>query len=241
MEQLQNFRSRNFALLLYPEDAAHMDALGVIRNGGYKYAAVLHDKDTYTVHDNPEEVGKPKKPHYHVVLTFPNDRWRNAMATELGITTNYLQKCTSKDGALLYLMHKGHPEKHQYEYEAVEGPLAKDLAKLLDETTEDERVLEIACWITDAPGKVTYTETLIRACKEKKYGDLRRLGSGVKWLIDEHNAIVDQRIYATVRGNAYEVLADSGTLDNMAFEEYVQRIKRQNVYKPKEEKICQTY
>lgn len=235
MDKLENFRKRNFAMVLYPEDERHMAALKLLQDGGYKYAAILHDKDTYTVHDEVEEalVGTPKKPHYHVLLKFPNDRWRNAMATELGIAPNYIKACVSSDGALRYLVHNGFPEKYQYPLTDVIGPLAAELEKLIDGKTEDERILEIVESITSKEHFVRYTDILIESCKAGRYGELRRLGNGVKWLIEEHNAEFERKHFRTMEATPPMEKVTGFTLEQMV--SFIENHKQ--LYK--EEKLCE--
>ena len=72
-----NFKSRSFCILLYPDCSAHMDALNFIRQN-YSYAAILHDKD---LDDN----GELKKPHFHVVIRFPNPRYVYSVIKQLNI------------------------------------------------------------------------------------------------------------------------------------------------------------
>lgn len=244
MEKLENFRKRNFAMLLYPEDESHMAALKLLKDGGYKYAAILHDRDVYSVHDDvsADLVGTQKKPHYHVVLKFPNDRWRNAMATELGVAPNYINACVSLDGALRYLIHNGYPEKFQYALTDVFGPLAGELEKVVADKTEDERVLELVETITSKPGAITYTAMLIEACKDGRYGDFRRLGNGVKWLIDEHNTMYERKAYETIDKTALSKIGEkynkSYEVVDLSFEELV-AFYESHKDRIKEEAICE--
>lgn len=242
MDKLENFRKRNFAMLLYPEDESHMAALKLLQDGGYKYAAILHDRDVYSVHDEvaAELVGTPKKPHYHVVLRFPNDRWRTAMATELGIAPNYIKACVCFDGALRYLIHNGYPEKYQYALSDVFGPLASELEKVVTDKTEDERVLELVESITSTRGVITYTAMLIDACKAGRYGDFRRLGNGVKWLIDEHNAKYERHMFQTMGGTPLSEMGKeyNKKVTDLSFEQLVDFYERHK-YLCKEETLCE--
>lgn len=158
--------------------------------GGYRYAAILHDQDVWEDGDEDiagHEPGSKKKPHWHVVVKFPQAKWSTSLEKELNIKGNYIRKCNSLDGALLYLVHEGYPDKHQYELEKVTGPLTPALGKLLVEDDEGARVLEIVRMIDETESRIGYRELLVKACNNGLYGEFRRLGSGVKWLIDEHN------------------------------------------------------
>ena len=178
------FRDRKFCAVLYPEDETHVACIEKLQSGGYNFAAILHDEDTY---EDGEHIGEKKKPHWHIVLKFVNAVWNEALAKELGITANYLEKAKSLDAALLYLVHYGYEEKYQYDLEKVFGTLKTRLASLLADTDESTRALTIYDLIRNSPGVVTYTEIFEKACKAGLYGDFRRMGTGVRYLINDHN------------------------------------------------------
>lgn len=193
MEEIK-WRDRKYRLLLYPDDPTHVECMQKLMEGGYRYAAIKHDCDKWEDGDEDlgkHKVGSKKKAHWHVVLNFPQARWSTALVKELGIKANYIRKCDNFDGALLYLVHEGYQEKYQYEFDKVFGPLAPALGKLLVDDDEGMRVLEIVRMIDDTPGVIGYRELLIKACNNGLYGEFRRLGSGIRWLIDEHNADVE--------------------------------------------------
>lgn len=185
----EKIRCRNFDLLLYDEDETHRACLDKLATG-YKYIAIKHDKDRWSEDDNiPDGVkaGELKKAHWHVIIKFPQARWNTAVASELGIALNYIQRCVSYEGSLLYLVHHGMPHKHQYDPSECIGTLLKDLEKALDcETDLNERVMDVLdilderpCWTTRA--------FLSEACSRKRIGEALRLGGLVSSLIAEHN------------------------------------------------------
>lgn len=188
---MEKWRDRKYRLLLYPDDPTHATCMQKLMECGYRFAAILHDCDKWEAGDEDigkHKVGSKKKDHWHVVLRFPQPKWSTALAKELGIKANYIRKCDNFDGALTYLVHEGYPNKHQYEFEKVFGSLAPALGKLLVDDDEGMRVMEIVRMIDDSPGRVGYRELLVKACNNGLYGEFRRLGTGIKWLIDEHNA-----------------------------------------------------
>lgn len=183
-----NIKKRNWTMLLYPEDPTHKAAMETLAAGGYKYVAILHDQDTWGEGESDKyAAGEPKKEHWHVVLKFPQARYNTAVAKELGIKENYMEACANFDAACLYLVHANAEEKHQYDPAALFGTLVSSVTKLLHDDDEGTRVLEIVKCIDANPGRASYRDTLVWACKNGLYGEFRRLGSGVKWLIDEHN------------------------------------------------------
>lgn len=175
----ENQRSRNWCLVLYQDDDTHTGCLNRLTRG-YNYVGILHDADL-------TEDGEPKKNHYHIVLKFPQARWRTAVAEELGIEPNYLQVCRSLDGAYCYLTHFGLPNTHQYNHEELFGTLYKDACKAMQqETDQNERVLTLLALI-DSQGVLDEWKLIELACRNGLYGDLIRMGSLVSKLIELHN------------------------------------------------------
>lgn len=178
------FRDRKYVAILYPEDQTHVDCIAKLSDGGYNFAAILHDQDVY---EDGDQKGELKKPHWHIVLRFKNAVWNTALAKELGIEPNYLKACQDFDASLLYLVHFNNPEKFQYEHENVFGPLRLKLASLLSDTDEGTRVLNILDIIENSPGPIGYSELLKKAVVAGIYSDLRRMGHFATALIREHN------------------------------------------------------
>lgn len=204
----EKFRSRNFVAVLYPEDETHAACIEKLKTCGYNFAAILHDEDVY---EDGENKGEKKKAHWHVVLKFKNAIWNTALAKELGIPDNYLEQCRSLDDSLLYLVHYGKDEKHQYEFEKVFGPLALKLATLLADTDEGTRVMQIHDIIVNSPGPIGYSELLRKATAAGLYGDLRRMGTFAVGLMREHN----DEIYRELQRRAW----DEGQAE--AFREFI--------------------
>lgn len=194
----EKFRSRNFAAVLYPEDETHIEAMSRLLNGGYKFAAILHDRDWYDSDDKQEETPvddesaaqpqtaptverKQKKQHWHIVLSFPSARWNVAVADELGIAENYLQKCSSVDGSLVYMTHYQLPAKAQYERSEVFGhkTLLERLDKLLSGESESQRVRKLLTLIDECPEHLDPADVLGIACDNELYDVLRRLPSWI--------------------------------------------------------------
>lgn len=185
---MENPKSRNWNMILYPDDPTHQQCITVLAQNGYDHASILHDKDTWDENESPNhDKGEAKKPHWHIVLKVKNPRYRNAIADELGIAPNYLEPCRDLKKSLLYLIHDGFETKYQYDITDVNGPLKQQLETLLMCDNEGERVLEIVHMIDQSPGVCTYREILVKACKAGLWPDFRKLGTGVKFLLDEHN------------------------------------------------------
>lgn len=186
----KKFKDRKFVSVLYPEDSTHVAAIEKLESGGYDYAAILHDSDTWETDGENHKKGDLKKPHWHIVIRFsPNALWNTAVAKDLGIEPNYLEKCRNLNKALLYLVHKEHLDKFQYDLENVFGSeaLRNVLSKLLTEEDEGLRVLSIIKMVEDTPDVISKTEFLKRACRDGYYGELRRMGQWATDIIKEHN------------------------------------------------------
>lgn len=184
MSNPDKFRSRSYVAVLYPEDSSHVECIEKLKSGGYNFAGILHNEDVY---EDGDRKGEKKKEHWHIVVRFKNAVWNTAVAKELGITPNYLEACKNVDASLLYLVHYGNDEKAQYDYEKVFGPLSTRLNTLLTDNDETTRVMNIYDFIRNSPGIVTYSEIFEKALSAGLYGDFRRMGSGVSFLINDHN------------------------------------------------------
>ena len=65
-----------------------------------------------------------------------------------------------------------------------------ELQKYLVDEDEGSRVLKILDLIDSMPKPCSYRQLLVAVCNNGFYGDFRRMGSGVKTLLDEHNGVL---------------------------------------------------
>ena len=181
MAKMEKFRDRKLALLLYPDDPSHVEAMEKIKTS-YDYVAILHDKD-YT------EDGEIKKPHWHVVLRFGNATWNSAVAKDLGIEQNYTEKVRNMNNAILYLIHYNDSDKYQYNINECFGPLKDKIQKIINADTKDEgeRVVELIGYIKDKKRQVSVTEFAIYCAENGYWAEFRRSASILCKIIDEHN------------------------------------------------------
>lgn len=178
---MEKYRSRNFCLVLYPnEDTSHKEALKIIKEN-YDYASIVHDNDL-------NEKKELKKEHTHVVLRFKNAIWNTALAKDLKITENYIEKCRNLDKSLMYLIHFNDIDKFQYEYEKVEGTLKDMLYRIINnvDNDENERVQELVEYIT-SKDYITVKEFSKYCIKTGKWDVFRRSSSIFLELIRENN------------------------------------------------------
>ena len=103
-------KKRHWAAVVYPESLPP-DWRDIIAQTGIKAAiSPLHDKD-YSAD------GTPKKPHYHVILSYDGPTTYNAV---LGLVNGRLgqpapQPLESVKGYYRYLTHMDDPDKAQYD------------------------------------------------------------------------------------------------------------------------------
>lgn len=223
------FKDRKYVAVLYPEDSTHAAAMEKLKSGGYDFAAILHDSDVYEEDGKDYKKGDLKKPHWHIVIRFsPNALWNTAVAKDLGIEPNYLEKCRNMNRSLLYLVHRDNPEKFQYDLSQVFGSEAmiSVLSKLLTEEDEGLRVLSIVKMVEDEPGIISPTEMLKKACKDGYYGEFRRMGMWSHIIIQEHNDRIKDELYRSNAG-AYE-----DAIDKFGFRNFVEgyEIGRKNTF-----------
>lgn len=177
---MTKFRSRCFNLLLYPEDWRHFDSHDFILQN-YDCACILHDKDL-------DSDGSIKKSHWHVVIRCKNAVWNTALAKDLGVEDNYIQKCRSLKSSLKYLIHYDNPDKYQYSVDSVEGSLKNKLIRFIQDEEKDEveKVLDLMCYI-EGCGTVSVSDIALWAAHNGQWDAFRRSASIFMRIVDEHN------------------------------------------------------
>lgn len=109
MSKTTSLKSRHWRLEFYP-DSAPQNWKEILEDTFLPIAvSPLHDQDV-------KEDGSPKKPHYHVIVTFPNTTTSGkalAIADALN-APHCVLPADSLAGAYWYFIHKYQKEKHQY-------------------------------------------------------------------------------------------------------------------------------
>lgn len=174
------YRSRVFMLVLYPDCESHVDALNKI-SLSYDYASILHDMDV-------DEDGVLKKPHYHVVIRTQNAIWNTALASDIGLESNYVQKARNFENAMLYLIHYNDSDKYQYEPSQVNGTLAKKINEIIGKgsATECEKVLLIIQYIEESE-QLTVRILSNWIAQNGMWDVFRRSATIILKILDEHN------------------------------------------------------
>lgn len=185
MEQ-EKIRSKCFMIILYPdEDLNHRSIFENIKSS-YDCAYILHDKD---LKENSLNEFDFKKPHYHVVLYFPNARYLTGVSKKLGIESNYITAWDSRDKALLYLVHKNNPDKYQYSADFVGGNLKNILYELLSgiDMTDLESLTLFRDYIFSFRGHLKLCDLLNFAIKKGILKYYKKYYLCLRDLVDEHN------------------------------------------------------
>lgn len=136
--RVKDDRTRTWAFVAYPESLppnwrAVLDEMGV------PWAcSPLHDKDVN------ETTGEPKKPHYHVVLSFSGPKsYEQVKEITDKLNTTVPQKCHSVRGAVRYMAHLDNPEKAQYSTSDITSGMGFDVDDALKlSATEKDQILQ---------------------------------------------------------------------------------------------------
>lgn len=147
-------KCRLLCLLLYPDDnQAHKEALERLFKY-YNILAICHNQDVYLYDEFDEDgnlkhsAGEFKKSHYHILLQFQNARYISAVAKELDIEEHLIQKCSSFENYVLYMVHRDEPLKHQYDVKDLKGNLIDKAFRILEcPPTKEEQFFLIQDWI----------------------------------------------------------------------------------------------
>lgn len=147
-------KSRLLCLLLYPdENPAHKEALECLFKY-YNVLAICHNQDVYLYDEFDDEgnlkhsAGELKKSHYHIMIQFQNARYISGVAKELDIEEHLIQKCSSFESYVIYMVHKDEPLKHQYSISDLQGTLIDKAVRVLEcPPTKEEQFFLIQNWI----------------------------------------------------------------------------------------------
>ena len=176
----EKIRSKYYTIELYDEseNINFNDKIEIIKK--YNYAYIKHDKDGV-------------KEHYHVVMAFPNYRYKTSLCEELGIPPNYIEPVRSIEGMLTYLIHLNDKQKYQYKLEDVIGSskLLNQFKKCIknNDLVEEEKIIELLDYI-DRSEYITFKRFIRYACSIGRFDIVRRSQYIFIRLLEEHNTKV---------------------------------------------------
>ena len=183
----ENKRYRVFNLLLYPDNVEHQKAIENLKSVEYKAVGILHNMDCYTEDKNEHKAGELKKEHYHFVVKFQNAKTIIALAKNLNIESRFIEPTQTFKGSAKYLLHIGCEDKYQYDIDDLIGTLAPDVVKLIDDTSEEVKALNICRLLRDCEYFVTRDEFMQIVCKNGLYTVFRRNAYYFSSMLYEHN------------------------------------------------------
>lgn len=178
MEKIKgNCRSRCFACILYEDSESYSFSyvLDYIKNNFENYAYIKHE---------PEE--DEKKTHYHVIIYFPNKRWKSSLSNELNVPINYFESVNLVP-YLKYLIHYDNEEKKQYNVDDVKGPLRDKLNDILHFNKEENQFNEILVYFETTNKIISWTDLTYFCVSHNLYSCYRRNVNSLKILLQEHN------------------------------------------------------
>lgn len=139
-------RFYTFAMILYPDCEAHCRLIEYFPKFPkiFKPVWILHDRDTYDDADREEyiqendgkepswSVGDLKKPHWHVMITKPEQATISAVSKFLGVKK--VEGVSSASSYLLYMLHQTPDSwnKHPYEVSDLVGD-KKQIEKVMSQ------------------------------------------------------------------------------------------------------------
>lgn len=121
-------KKRNWGGVVYPESAPE-DWKEILKLKGVTFAvSPLHDKDI-----DDEVGGKPKKPHYHIILCYGSPTtYNNVKALMDELNQPIPIALESVRGYYRYFTHKDNPDKYQYDEKGIETYNGFDVTDVLN-------------------------------------------------------------------------------------------------------------
>ena len=196
-KKVPSVRAAVWCLELYPDNEDHAKVLETLREGGYEYAASLHDSDTWTPEDESRDsshvVGGLKKAHWHVIVKYANAVRCDTLVVEFGIEARWIQVCRNTKRALRYLIHADDPEKFQYDRGAVIGTMMDAFNEALAvEPSEGDRVVEMLDYIESLDRPISTAEFARYCARSGCWAVFRRAGAIFCRCLSEHNAVCER-------------------------------------------------
>lgn len=147
-EKRAGLRTRNWAVIFYPEDLPE-NWTSMVDDLHFKWIeSPLHDRDT-----NPD--GTPKKLHCHTLLMFESVKTLEQVETMfkeifgesetgsiVGVATP--QQATDRCGIVRYMAHLDNPSKAQYDVAEIIGHNGADPAEILRYSATETREMIVA-------------------------------------------------------------------------------------------------
>ena len=167
-------------IILYTDNSVHIELLrDLIKK--YDYAYILHDKDK-------EDNGTFKKPHYHLLIFFPNARWGSSILKEIKIdNSNLIEFRDNKVAAIQYLLHSNNLDKYQYPIEDIISNIDINIYFNNLKNREEQDVAIIYDFILNYKGILYFIQLYNFCVSNNLWPSYRRNYSIIKDVLIEHN------------------------------------------------------
>lgn len=128
-------KKRHWAFVAYPESLP-ADWIDQLKQTGLKTAvSPLHDKDVY---EDGENKGLPKKPHYHVIVSYEGPTtFSNVEQLTKRLNSTIPIPLDQVRGMYRYLTHEDNPEKVQYSKTAIQTLNGFDIRDFVEMTRSE--------------------------------------------------------------------------------------------------------
>lgn len=176
-------RSRNWFLLLYPDNPDHVKVLEKIPELDWEYVGICHDNDKL-------DYGSPAKAHHHILLKFKEATWNTSIKDACGLELKFIQKSDNWKRSARYLVHKDHAEKFQYDKTALYGSMVEKAIEAINKSDPEEeaaKVAQLTALITGWDGHIEVADLVNEICAKKLYAEFRRGGQIFMRMVDSHN------------------------------------------------------
>lgn len=177
-------RSRNFTLVLYPnENEKDLSTLTYIVNN-FEYAYIEHNQDVWEEDTEEHKKGEKKKPHTHVLINLKNARSVKSMLEELEV--NHIESCNFYAYAR-YLIHLGYPNKYQYNSQDIKTNMSLRIENALkrDFNSEEQDSRILINFIKSHQSALTFMQLVEFAMENDCLIELRRNTYMYKCLCDD--------------------------------------------------------
>lgn len=128
-------KKRHWAFVAYPESLP-VDWINQLKQTGLKAAvSPLHDRDVY---EDGEKKGIPKKPHYHVIISYEGPTtFSNVEQMTKRFNATIPIPLDQVRGMYRYLTHEDNPEKVQYSKAAIQTLNGFDIRDFVEMTKSE--------------------------------------------------------------------------------------------------------
>lgn len=191
----ENPRSKNFLIELYPDNAEHIAVFDKL-NKSYNTVGILHNRDVYDKERKNEAgeivngIGEVKKEHYHIIVSFDNQRYLNGVSKEIGLDKRFIQKVDSFKTISRYLIHLDNEDKAQYTLDELFGTpdMIAKVKKFCDEEKSLTNIAFELMHIIDTTDDYISEGQLFRiVCSLGYCSFYNRVQRGLNAVLYEHN------------------------------------------------------